>query len=173
MKKLKIDSISLIIATLFMLTALLVKHETISMICWILSFVVGGRAKAVEGIATTIKYKSLNVELLMIISAIAAFCIGHYQEGAVLIIIFALSGILEDYAISKSTKSLESLLTMMPETAIKIVDGKAIEIHVKDLKTGVIVEVKAGEQIPADGIVFRGQTYLNESAMTRHLVTYT
>ena len=96
-KNVKIDLISLIMSLVFIIIAYFVKVEVVSIIFWSLAFIVGGRAKAVEGVKKTFKEKSLNVEFLMILSALAAFFVGYYQEGAILIFTFSLSGILEEY----------------------------------------------------------------------------
>ena len=71
-----------------------------------------------------LKNKSLNVEILMILAALGAFIVGDYSEGAILIMIFAISGVLESYATSKSEKALTSLLKLAPKTAIKLINDK-------------------------------------------------
>src|SRR5690625_6303455 len=66
----------------------------LSEIWWVIlhltAFIVGGYAKAKEGITETILHKELNVELLMILAAIGSAAIGYWTEGAILIFIFAL-----------------------------------------------------------------------------------
>ena len=71
-----------------MIIAYLLNDKSLAIIFWSLAFVIGGRAKAIEGVKKTIEDKSLNVEFLMILSALAAFFVGNYQEGAILIFIF-------------------------------------------------------------------------------------
>ena len=68
----------------------------------ILAIVVGGYEETIEGIKDTIENRHLNVELLMIISAIGASLIGFYMEGAVLIFIFSLAGALEEVTLDRS-----------------------------------------------------------------------
>ena len=67
--------------------------EVPSVIFFILAFVIGGYAKAKEGIEETIANKELNVEMLMILAAIGSAIIGYWIEGAILIFIFSLSGL--------------------------------------------------------------------------------
>lgn len=78
--------------------------------CYILAYIVGGYAKAKEGIEDTIEEKELNVEMLMLIAAIGAAMIGYWAEGAILIFIFALSGAMESYTLSKSQKKFQRFL---------------------------------------------------------------
>ena len=83
-----------------------------------LSFLIGGFAKAKEGVLETIENKSLNVEILMILAALGAFIVGDLFEGAILILIFSISGVLESYATSKSEKELTGLLKLAPDRII-------------------------------------------------------
>src|SRR5690554_4267162 len=66
--------------------------EIFSIILFIIAFLIGGYAKAKEGIEETINEKELNVEMLMVFAAIGSAVIGYWAEGAILIFIFAISG---------------------------------------------------------------------------------
>ena len=134
------------------------------------SFAIGGYAKAKEGILATIKQKSLNVEILMILAALGAFIVGDYSEGAILILIFSISGVLESYATSRSEKALTSLLKLAPETALLFENGQEKEVLVSELKIGQKVIVKVGQQVPVDGKIVTGATSLNQAAITGEFV---
>jgi Cd2+/Zn2+-exporting ATPase len=131
-----------------------------------LSFLIGGYHKAVEGIHSTIKDKALNVEILMILAALSAFLTGNFSEGAVLILIFSISGALESYTTQKSQKALTSLLQLAPDQATLTTDQGEKVVSVASLKVGDIVSVKVGEQVPVDGTIIKGFTTLNESSIT-------
>ncbi|HEY4602418.1 MAG TPA: heavy metal translocating P-type ATPase [Cerasibacillus sp.] len=132
----------------------------------ITAFIVGGFAKAKEGIEDTIKYKELNVELLMIFAAIGSAMIGYWTEGAILIFIFALSGALETYTLNKSNKEISSLMDLQPEEATVIIDNQEKIVPAKNLQVGDIVLVRASERIPADGVIIRGTSSIDEQAIT-------
>ncbi|MGY0692550.1 heavy metal translocating P-type ATPase [Virgibacillus sp. FSP13] len=132
----------------------------------ITAFVVGGYAKAKEGITETIADKQLNVEMLMIFAAIGSVIIGYWTEGAILIFIFALSGALETYTENKSNKEISSLMNLQPEEALLTTNGQEKIVPVSDLKVDDTIRVKASERIPADGIIIKGQTAIDESAIT-------
>ena len=83
----------------------------------IIAFLIGGFAKAKEGIEETIRNKQLNVEMLMIFAAIGSAFIGYWTEGAILIFIFAISGALETYTLNKSHKEISALMELQPEEA--------------------------------------------------------
>lgn len=144
--------------------------DTAEMVLFGLSFLFGGFYKAKEGVIKTIENKALNVEFLMIVAALGAFILKNYAEGAILIFIFALSGLLEDYATSKSEKAFTSLLNLAPEEALLEKDGKEVVVKVSDLNIGDVVIVKVGSSIPADGEVVFGNTSINESMITGEFV---
>ncbi len=141
-------------------------YQTASAVLYIFAYVTGGFFKAKEGITETITDKKLNVELLMILAAIGSAIIGYWEEGAILIFIFALSGALETYTMNKSKKEISALFDLQPEEALLIKDGHEIKVPVKQLKVGDLILVKPGERLPADGVVVKGRTSIDQSAIT-------
>jgi len=141
-------------------------------IAWLfgLSFVIGGFYKAKEGVLATIKNKALNVEILMIMAALGAFILGEFQEGAILILIFSVSGVMESYTQAKSEKELTSLLQLAPNSAILWVNGEEQVVDVASVKVGDQVIVKVGQLIPVDGVVVSGSTSVDESTITGEFV---
>lgn len=133
---------------------------------WAGAFVIGGFSKAVEGVTKTIQEKALNVEFLMIAASLAAFFTGEYAEGAVLIFIFAVSGVLEEYATSQTEKALTSLLKLAPKTAMMIRNDQEVVISISELKIHDVVIVKPGQQVPADGVVLLGGASVDQSSIT-------
>ncbi|MBD3107979.1 cadmium-translocating P-type ATPase [Bacillus sp. AGMB 02131] len=143
------------------------KIETWSIITFLFAFAIGGYAKAKEGILATIEDKKLNVEILMLLAAVGSAVIGYWTEGAILIFIFALSGALETYTMNKSHREISALMDLQPEEAVKIDDdGKETVVSVADLQIGDIVLIKAGERVPSDGMIVKGSTNIDESAIT-------
>lgn len=135
-----------------------------------LAFLIGGYHKAKEGIIDTIKSKRLNVEFLMIFAALAAFIIGKYSEGAILILIFSVSGVLESYANAKSEKALKQLLNLAPDTAVLYENGETKSIPLEEVVQGNRLMVKVGEKVPADGIIKEGNTAVDQAAITGEFV---
>jgi Zn2+/Cd2+-exporting ATPase len=139
----------------------------------IFAFVIGGFAKAREGIIDTIKNKELNVEMLMIFAAIGSAIIGYWTEGAILIFIFALSGALETYTMNKSKKEIFSLLKLQPEEATRMSNGREEIVPVNRLIIGDIILVRAGDRVPADGMIIKGMTAIDESPITGESIPVT
>lgn len=157
---------AVLIALAFLLQIWFIKDDFIIRGLFAASFLIGGYFKAYEGITETIEYKVLNVEILMILAALGAFFTGNFSEGAILILIFSISGALETYATSKSEKELKALLNLAPDTATLIEEGKESKVAVATLKKGDIVSVKVGEKIPVDGTIVKGNTAINQSNIT-------
>ena len=140
--------------------------EVFSITLYIIAFLIGGYAKAKEGIEETINDKELNVEMLMVFAAIGSAIIGYWAEGAILIFIFAISGALETYTLNKSHKEIASLLELQPEEAWLVQDdGSDIKVSTDSLAVGSILLVKPGERIPVDGKVTSGATSVDMSAI--------
>lgn len=141
--------------------------ETAAVMAYVSAYLIGGYAKAKEGITETIRHRKLNVEILMILAALGSALIGYWTEGAILIFIFAMSGALETYAMNKSHREISALMELQPEEAWLVRGGfEPIKIAVSELKLGDHVLVKPGERIPADGTIFKGHSTVDEAAIT-------
>jgi len=147
---------------------LMAKYDlgTASVMTYVAAYIIGGFAKAKEGIEDTIADKELNVEMLMIFAAIGSALIGYWTEGAVLIFIFALSGALETYTMNKSHKEISALMDLQPEEAIRVQNGVEEVVPVATLTVGDFILVKPGERVPSDGRIIEGHTNLDEAAIT-------
>ncbi|WP_108306559.1 heavy metal translocating P-type ATPase [Metalysinibacillus jejuensis] len=141
--------------------------HTSAVVAYLTAFIIGGFAKAKEGIEDTLVDKRLNVELLMILAAVGSAIIGYWAEGAVLIFIFAMSGALETYAMNKSHREISSLMDMQPEEAWLVRGGfEPMKVAVSTLTKGDHLLVKPGERVPADGVIIKGTTSIDEAAIS-------
>ncbi|OAT80109.1 ATPase [Bacillus sp. MKU004] len=147
--------------------------ETLSVIFYLLAFVIGGFAKAKEGIEETIENKELNVEMLMIFAAVGSAIIGYWTEGAILIFIFAVSGALETYTMNKSQKEISALMEMQPEEAWLVTSSGEKKVHVSALDIGDRILIKPGERVPTDGVIVKGTTSIDEAAISGEAVPVT
>ncbi|MGE7186184.1 heavy metal translocating P-type ATPase [Peribacillus sp. NPDC006672] len=140
--------------------------ESTSIVIYLASFLIGGYAKAKEGIEDTIADRELNVEMLMIFAAVGSAIIGYWTEGAILIFIFALSGALETYTMNKSHNEISALMDLQPEEALRITNGYEETVSVSQLLVGDLILVKPGERVPSDGKITDGRTNIDEAAIT-------
>jgi len=137
------------------------------------AYVVGGFESAREGVTTLVKEKELDVDLLMIVAALGAAGLGLWRQeyylivdGAVLILIFAISGALEGYAMQRTDRNIRSLMSLTADTACVVQNGQERIIPVSELRVGDNVLVKPGELVPTDGLVVEGHSTLNQATIT-------
>jgi Cd2+/Zn2+-exporting ATPase len=137
------------------------------------AYVIGGYESAKEGLTTLFKEKELDVDLLMIVAALGAATLGLWQkeyhliiDGAILILIFAVSGALESYAMRRTEKNIRSLMNLTADTARVLREGKEEMLPISELQIGDEIIVKPGELIPTDGLIISGYSTLNQAAIT-------
>ncbi|MGA5462471.1 heavy metal translocating P-type ATPase [Mycobacterium sp. NPDC050041] len=129
-------------------------------------YATGGWAPALEGLQA-LRERRLDVDLLMIVAAIGAAAIGQIFDGALLIVIFATSGALEDVATGRTRDSVRSLLNLAPERAVRIGSGgEETTVAAADLVVGDEVMVRPGERISADGTVTEGASDVDQASIT-------
>lgn len=115
----------------------------------------------------------ISVSYLYSIYAVAArYVFGEhimdfFSEFASLIIIMLLGHWIEMKAVGEAGDAQKSLAELLPKDAYVVLEDDSIEIRsVTELKIGDIVRVQAGENVPADGIIVRGESGINESLLT-------
>ncbi|KSU59570.1 MULTISPECIES: heavy metal translocating P-type ATPase [unclassified Gordonia (in: high G+C Gram-positive bacteria)] len=111
--------------------------------------------------------RRLDVDLLMIVAAVAAASIGQVFDGALLIVIFATSGALEVVVTQRTADSVTALLGLAPERAtLYAPDGTTREIDCRELEVGQRILVRPGERVGADGVVVDGRSEVDQQAVT-------
>ncbi len=137
------------------------------------AYVVGGYESAREGLTTLFQEKELDVDLLMIVAALGAAGLGLWRreyylivDGAALILIFAISGALEKYALDRTDRSIRSLMSLTSDTAQVLRSGREVSVPIDQLELGDQIVVKPGELIPTDGLILEGFSTVNQAAIT-------
>ncbi|ANI92371.1 putative cation-transporting ATPase G [Dietzia timorensis] len=108
----------------------------------------------------------MGVGLLMTIAAIGAVLLGHVGEAAALAFLFSIAEALEDRAMDRARLGLRSLLSLIPETARVHRFGEEQSVSAVDVRASDILVVGAGERVATDGVVSRGRSWLDTSAIT-------
>ena len=149
------------------------RYSLYSNILFIETVGIAGYHVIFEGLGNTIqntkkeKRFSPNVHLLMTLAAIGAIFIGNYEEAAMLIVIFAGAHFLEEYVDEKSRKEITNLLNLNPTQARLVLEDNNTKIIPIDMvEVGDKLQVLNGDQVPTDGIVLSGTTFINESSIT-------
>jgi len=132
-----------------------------------LAYLAGGVPTGWRAGKTLWKQHRADIDLLMIVAAIAAAVVGAAVEGAVLLALFSLSTTLEERAMGRARRAIEALMALRPETAFRKTAGGIIEeVPAAALKVGDIVVLRPGGRVPADGIIIDGHSALDESTIT-------
>ncbi|MGA5539060.1 heavy metal translocating P-type ATPase [Mycolicibacterium nivoides] len=129
-------------------------------------YLAGGWQSAVSGVRA-LRDHTLDVDLLMILAAIGAASIGQVFDGALLIVIFATSGALEDVATARTERSVRGLLDLAPPDATLFEDdGTQRTVAAESLRPGDRILIRPGERISADGTVTGGSSDVDQSSIT-------
>lgn len=105
-------------------------------------------------------------KFLMSVASLGAVCIGQLPEAVAIMLFYQIGERFEDYAVDKSEKSINALMEIRPDTANVIRGGKEITVKAEEVQPGETIVVKPGERIPVDGIITKGISFLDNSAIT-------
>ncbi|MDQ6626457.1 MAG: cation-transporting P-type ATPase, partial [Verrucomicrobiota bacterium] len=108
----------------------------------------------------------LEIHFLMLAVAFGAALIGAWAEGALLLFLFSSSGAMEHFAGARTQREIGAVVRGAPKTATVLEDGNEVERAVESLQAGVQLRVRAGEQVPIDLRVTRGESACDESNLT-------
>lgn len=138
----------------------------ISTICIISSYIVL-LYRTIKKAIKQLKGHIIDENSLIVISCIGAYLVGKHHEGLMVILLFEIGKILEGKAIAKSRKSIKDLMDIKPEYAnLMGKDGATKRVNPDQVNIGDTIVVKKGEKIPLDGIITKGTSILNTSAIT-------
>ncbi len=104
----------------------------------------------------------VNIDILMTLAAFSSVFIGSGMEGGLLLVLFALSGAMEEAVTAKAKSTISSLHKLSPTIAhVLKADGTLVETAVKEIAPGTLILVKSGQVIPLDGKVTHGISSVN------------
>lgn len=110
--------------------------------------------------------KEISADLAICVAVVAALAVGQYLAAAEAMFIMLLGEGLEAYAAGRTNAAIHRFVEQMPRRARLLRDGQEVEVDAASLVRGDVILVRAGERIPADGIVSQGISSVDESAMT-------
>lgn len=141
---------------------------------YLVPYFVAGYDVVGEAIGGIVKGRLFNEDFLMCVATFGALGIGflpgaqsEFPEAVMVMLLFQVGEVFEDYAEGRSRRSISALLAIRPDTArVASGDGEPVEKQAKDVKVGEEIVVAPGERVPLDGVVVAGQSSLNTSAIT-------
>jgi len=158
-------AVALMFFALGLVAQLLGAPEIIWWALYLVCYAAGGWRPGLDGLRE-LAVRRLDVDLLMVLAAVGAASIGQVFDGALLIVIFATSGALEDVATTRTADSVRALLDLAPDRATLIDDGGERVVAATELRVGDRIQVRPGERIPADAAVLAGTSDVDQSSIT-------
>lgn len=137
--------------------------------CFELSALVGALILSFPIIFTAMKdliNGKVYMNELVALAILAAFTGGDSRTAGVIAFFLLIAIIIESRTASGAQRSIEELIRLTPHTARKIIEGKEEEVEVLSLQLGDIIRVRPGENFPIDGVIVKGQTFVNQASIT-------
>ena len=132
-----------------------------------LVYTAGGLPAGWSALSALWREHTLDIDLLMVVAAVAAAAVGAPFEGAVLLTLFSVSTTLEHQALGRARRAVEALMALRPETAFrKSEDGTVTEVPASELVVGDVVVLRPGARVPADGVILHGRGGIDEANIT-------
>lgn len=123
--------------------------------------------RVLRSAVTEVFSKQLLAEhFLMSIASLGAMYLGEYTEAIAVIALYELGQYLEKRALNRSRKSVDSLLNLKPETAHRKTEHGIEETRLNQIDVGDALLVYAGERIPLDGRIIKGESTLDTSSIS-------
>lgn len=157
------------LAAIFLFVAFVVSFFSTTTPLMLLSFVylLVGTPALIASLEDIFVQKDINIDVLMTLSAFLALSMGHIYEGALLLVLFALSASLEDAVTLRAKSALVSIHEIAPSKAYVMKDdGSFSEKSVHDINVGSRILIRSGEIVPLDGVVIHGDGSLSMAHLT-------
>lgn len=139
--------------------------NAVAILAYATSMVVGGYTLFKAGLMNLVRFR-FDMKTLMTVAVIGAAIIGEWAEGALVVILFAISEELERFSMDRSRQSIRSLMDIAPREALVKRNGEEMNVHVNDITIGDIMIVKPGQKVAMDGVVVQGFSSINQAAVT-------
>ncbi len=143
----------------------LLQAHTLSIVLYVLAYVTGGIFGVRAGLASALS-GTIDVDLLMVLAALGAAIVGAPFEGVLLLFLFSLSNVLQDYAMGRTRHAIRALMQLRPARASVLRGGQEVVLPVESCRVGDIFVVRPGEKIALDGTVVDGASAVDQAVIT-------
>ena len=150
----------------FIIAHFLPLAEPWKLLVYLLPYLLVGAEVIKDALCSLIHGEMLDEAFLMTAATIGAFALGEYAEGVAVMLFYQVGELLQDLAVRKSEKDLSMLMDLRPDTALVQRNGDYLTVSPQEVQPGEIIQIKAGEKVPLDGILLSGETSVNTMALT-------
>ena len=163
--------IKIALSGIFLVFAIALKHFVdlpllANLAIFLVPYLIIGFSVIKEAIENIFHGDFFDENFLMTVATIGAFAIGEYPEAVLVMLLSQIGEMFETMASAKARKSISSMMDIKPDFAHLVIGESTKTINPEEVKIGDIILVKPGEKIPLDGIVEKGESSLDSSALT-------
>ncbi|MCB0162795.1 MAG: cadmium-translocating P-type ATPase, partial [Anaerolineae bacterium] len=137
----------------------------IAITLYVIAYVTGG-VFGVKGGLESLRERTIDVDLLMVLAALGAAAVGAPFEGALLLFLFSLSNVLQDYAMDRTRNAIKALMKLRPNQALIRRGAELVTMPIEQVNLGDRFVVKPGDRIPLDGHVIDGESSVDQASLT-------
>ena len=142
------------------------KENTVSLVWYVLAYLPVGLPVIKEAWESILQKDYFSEFTLMSVATLGAFYIGEYPEGVAVMLFYSVGELFQDRAIDKAKRNISALLDVRPEKAMVVRGNEIITVNPKSVFINEIIEIKAGERVPLDGIMLNEIAAFNTAALT-------
>ena len=162
----KLEIILMAVSIIILIIGLLLnKFIIISTILFILSYLVISYDILFKAFKNIIRGQIFDENFLMAIASIGALFLKEYHEAILVIFLYKLGELFQDYALNNSHKSIKNLLELQPKVANLLVNNEIKEVDPSKVNVNDIILIKVGERIPLDGVIIEGSSSFDTSSI--------
>ena len=114
----------------------------------------------------SLRQRTIDVDLLMVLAAVGAAIVGAPFEGAMLLFLFSLSNVLQDYALDRTRNAIRALMKLRPNQALIRRGDQLVTLPIEEIGVGDRFVVRPGDRIPLDGVVLEGESSVDQASIT-------
>lgn len=166
-KKIDKELIQIILGSIVFMFAMLNRDKGIlGFGLFMISYLILGLEILLRAFRNILKGQVFDENFLMALATVGAICIREYPEGVAVMLFYQIGEYFQRKAVEKSRKSIASLMDIRPDVAKVLRNGKAVSVSPTDVRLKEIMVLTAGERVALDGIVVKGRSSLDTSALT-------
>ena len=153
-------------AALFLVAQLLPLPDLAQFGVFLLAYLIVGGEIVLRAVKNITCGQVFDENFLMSVATIGAFCVGEYPEGVMVMLLYQLGELFQDYAVHRSRRSIADLMDIKPEIAHVKQGDTYISVAPDEVAIGDIIQVRPGEKVPLDGVILEGASALDTVALT-------
>ncbi|WP_374688848.1 heavy metal translocating P-type ATPase [Promineifilum sp.] len=132
---------------------------------YVVAYMAGG-AFGLKGGVESLRARTVDIDLLMILAALGAAFVGEPFEGAMLLFLFSLSNTLQDFALDRTRNAIRALMKLRPNQAEVYRGDRLVTLPIEEVRVGDRMRVKPGDRIALDGTILSGAGSVDQASLT-------